>query len=79
MRIRSVSLPKTFSKHTVTCLDGGQKVDALFVDLVLPGDEAVKRISPYSTSQGITDEMQALFVENFAFLDKPYTAEVRPL
>lgn len=65
--------------QAIAILDGGRKVDALFVDLVLHGDEAVKRISPYTTGQGITDEMQALFVENFAFLGKPYTAEVRPL
>ena len=74
--------------QAIAILDGGEKIDALFVDLVLHGDlhgglrlaqEAVKRMPTlpvlYTTGQGITDGMQALFAGNSAFLGKPYTAE----
>jgi DNA-binding NtrC family response regulator len=75
-------------ERAIAILDGGEKIDALFVDLVLHGDlhgglrlaqEAVKRVPTlpvlYTTGQGITDAMQALFVENSAFLGQPYTGE----
>ncbi len=75
-------------EQAITILDGGEKIDALFIDLVLHGDiygglrvaqEAVKRVPAlpvvYTTGQGITDRMQDLFVENSAFLGKPYTPE----
>jgi DNA-binding NtrC family response regulator len=75
-------------EQAIAILDGGEKLDALFIDLVLHDDpygglrvaqEAVKRVPAlpvlYTTGQGITDRMQDLFVENSAFLGKPYTAE----
>src|SRR5262245_5621098 len=75
-------------ERAIAILAGGEKIDALFVDLVLHGDlhgglrlgqEAVKRMPMlpvlYTTGQGITDGMQALFVENSMFLGKPYTGE----
>ena len=75
-------------EQAIATLAGGEKIDALFVDLVLHGDlhgglrlaqEAVKRMPTlpvlYTTGQGITDGMQRLFVENSAFLGKPYTGE----
>ena len=75
-------------EQAIAALAGGEKIDALFVDLVLHGDlhgglrvaqEAVKRMPTlpvlYTTGQGITDGMQTLFVENSAFLGKPYTGE----
>ena len=65
-----------------------QPVDLLFLDLKLQGDneaglalatEAVKkRPDPsvlYTSAQGVTDGMIALFVEKSAFLPKPYTVE----
>ncbi len=75
-------------EQAIAILDSGEKIDAIFVDLVLHGDlygglrlaqEAVKRVPAlpvlYTTGQGITDRMQDLFVENSAFLGKPYTPE----
>jgi two-component system, cell cycle sensor histidine kinase and response regulator CckA len=63
-------------------------IDLLFTDLKLQDDPeaglslAAKavQIRPelrvlYTTAQGVTDGMVALFVENSAFLPKPYTVE----
>ena len=65
-----------------------QSVDLLFIDLKLQGDneaglalatEAVKKRPDlsvlYTSAQGATDGMIALFVEKLAFLPKPYTVE----
>ena len=65
-----------------------QPVDLLFIDLKLQGDneaglalatEAVKKRPDlsvlYTSAQGVTDGMIALFVEKSAFLPKPYTVE----
>jgi two-component system cell cycle sensor histidine kinase/response regulator CckA len=65
-----------------------QPVDLLFIDLKLQGDneaglalatETVKKRPdlsvPYTSAQGVTDGMIALFVEKSAFLPKPYTVE----
>ena len=65
-----------------------QSVDLLFIDLKLQGDneaglalatEAVKKRPDlsvlYTSAQGVTDGMIALFVEKSAFLPKPYTVE----
>ena len=74
--------------EAMALLDGEDKVDLLFTDLGLHSDqqagltlaqEAVKRLPRlpvlYTTGQGITDGMRALFVERYGFLAKPYTAE----
>jgi two-component system, NtrC family, nitrogen regulation response regulator NtrX len=75
-------------EQALALLDSDAKPDLLFTDLGLHGDnqagltvasEAVKRIPKlpvvYTTGQGVTDGMQALFVEGFGFIAKPYTAE----
>jgi DNA-binding NtrC family response regulator len=64
------------------------KIDLLFVDVGLYEDrqvgldlakEAVERMPElkvlYTTGQTVTDGMKALFVDNSALLEKPYTVE----
>jgi DNA-binding NtrC family response regulator len=75
-------------EEALALLDGDNRFDALFVDIVLQEDvhagltmaqEAVKRVPKlgvlYTTGQGLTDGMQAMFVEKNGFISKPYTAE----
>jgi two-component system cell cycle sensor histidine kinase/response regulator CckA len=65
-----------------------EPIDLLFIDLKLQDESeaglslAVKAVKMrpnlkvlYTSAQGVTDGMQALFVENSAFLPKPYTVE----
>jgi DNA-binding NtrC family response regulator len=65
-----------------------QQIDLIFTDIGLQSDiqaglmlaqEAIKRKINvpvlYTTGQGLTDGMQAMFVERFGFLAKPYTPE----
>jgi two-component system cell cycle sensor histidine kinase/response regulator CckA len=74
--------------QALALLETEQPVDLLFIDLKLLGDneaglalatEAVKKRPDlsvlYTSGQGITDGMIALFVEKSAFLPKPYTVE----
>ena len=75
-------------EQALAILEGERKPDLLFTDLGLHGDieaglhlaqEAVKRIPNlpvlYTTGQGITDGMKALFVDPHGYISKPYTAE----
>ena len=76
------------SEQALAVLGTEQPVDLLFTDLRLQDDseaglalasKAVE-IRPdlkvlYTSGQGVTDGMIALFVENSAFLPKPYTVE----
>ena len=75
------------TEQALAILESGEKVDVLFTDIGLHGDnqagltlaqEATKRLSSlpvlYTTGQGVTDGMQALFVEQYGFVAKPYTA-----
>jgi DNA-binding NtrC family response regulator len=75
-------------EQAIALLEGEDKVELLFTDLGLHQDlqagltaaqEAVKRLPGlpvlYTTGQGITDGMKALFVERNGFLAKPYTSE----
>jgi DNA-binding NtrC family response regulator len=75
-------------EQAIALLEGDQTVDLLFTDLGLHDDlqagltaaqEAVKRIPGlpvlYTTGQGITDGMRAMFVERNGFIAKPYTAD----
>ena len=75
-------------EQAIALLEGEQKAELLFTDLGLQGDleaglkaaqEAVKRIPGlpvlYTTGQGLTDGMRAMFVERSGFLAKPYTDE----
>jgi DNA-binding NtrC family response regulator len=76
------------TEQAIALLEGGDKVELLFTDLGLHEDlqaglalaqEAVKRLPRlpvlYTTGQGITDGMRALFMERHSFIPKPYTAE----
>lgn len=81
----------TLSASTIEqamALLGDQQIDLLFTDIGLHddlqaglrlGQDAKERVPGlpvlYTTGQGITDGMQALFVEPFGFLAKPYTAD----
>jgi DNA-binding NtrC family response regulator len=75
-------------EQAIALLEGEQTVEVLFTDLGLHDDlqagltaaqEAVKRIPGlpvlYTTGQGITDGMRAMFVERNGFIAKPYTAD----
>ena len=74
--------------QALALLETGEPVDLVFIDLKLQGDneaglalatEAVKKHPDlsvlYTSAQGVTDGMIALFVEKSAFLPKPYTVE----
>jgi DNA-binding NtrC family response regulator len=67
-------------------LDSDRKIDLLFTDIGLHGDlqaglifakEAIVRRPEmlYTSGQGVTDGMRALFVEKSAFLPKPYRVD----
>ena len=76
------------TEQAIALLDGNAKPELLFTDLGLHGDlqagislaqEAFKRLPGlpvlYTTGQGVTDGMQAMFVERYGFIAKPYTGE----
>lgn len=75
-------------EQALALLESDQTIELLFTDLGLQDDlqagltaaqEAVKRIPGlpvlYTTGQGITDGMRAMFVERHGFIAKPYTAD----
>ena len=75
-------------QQALALLEGTERVDLIFTDLGLQSDiqaglmlaqEAIKRKGDapvlYTTGQGLTDGMRAMFVERFGFLAKPYTPE----
>jgi DNA-binding NtrC family response regulator len=74
--------------QALALVDGDDGIDLLFTDLGLQSDiqaglmlaqEAIKRKANlavlYTTGQGLTDGMQAMFVDRHEFLAKPYTSE----
>ena len=74
--------------QALALLENAERVDLIFTDLALQSDmqaglvlaqEATKRKITvpvlYTTGQGLTDGMQAMFVERYGFLAKPYTPE----
>ena len=76
------------SEQALALLEGGDRVDLIFTDVALHGDfeaglalarQAAQRVPGvpvlYTTGQGLTDGMQAMFVEPYGFLAKPYTPE----
>ncbi|MFZ0346934.1 MAG: response regulator [Pseudolabrys sp.] len=82
------TLSASTAEQALALLDGAQQVDLVFTDIGLQSDiqaglmlaqEATKQKTDlpvlYTTGQGLTDGMQALFVKNYAFLAKPYTPE----
>ena len=76
------------AEQALVLFAGDQLIDLLFVDLALQGNAEAGlslaskgvEIRPdlkvlYTSGQGITDGMMALFVPNSAYLPKPYTIE----
>ncbi len=76
------------SEQALALVSSSDPIDLLFIDLNLKGvseaglslaGQAVKMRPElkviYTSGQAVTDGMQALFVENSAFLPKPYTVE----
>jgi two-component system, response regulator PdtaR len=75
-------------EEALAVLDNADDVECLFTDIELRGDlqaglnlaqAALKRRPSlrvlYTSCHAITDGMKALFVENSAFLSKPYTID----
>jgi DNA-binding NtrC family response regulator len=82
------TLSASTSDQALALLESAERVDLIFTDIGLQRDiqaglvfaqEAIKRKidAPvlYTTGQGLTDGMKAMFVERFGFLAKPYTPE----
>src|SRR5512139_3576856 len=82
------TLSASTADQGLALLETGERIDLIFTDIGLQSDiqagllfaqEAVKRTpgAPvlYTTGQGLTDGMQAMFVERYGFLAKPYTPE----
>ena len=74
--------------QAIALLEGDKKIHLLFVDLGIHGDpEAGLKLASmgvekrpelkvlYTSGQGVTDGMIALFVANSAYLPKPYTID----
>jgi two-component system, cell cycle sensor histidine kinase and response regulator CckA len=75
-------------EQALALLGGSDQIDLLFTGLTIQEDTeaglslASKAVAArpglkvlYCSDQGVTDGMLALFVENSAFLPKPYTVE----
>lgn len=82
------TLSASSTEQALALLSAEQTIELLFTDISLQGELeaglqlAIKatEIHPglkvlYTTGQGVTDGMMALFVENSAVLPKPYTVE----
>lgn len=82
------TLSAASTEQALALLSAEQSIDLLFTDVSLQGELeaglqlAIKatEIHPglkvlYTTGQGVTDGMNALFVANSALLPKPYTVE----
>ena len=77
-------------QEALTLVNGDAVIDVLFTEIDLDGESrthggldlakaAVQRRPHlsliYTTGNGVTDGMRALFVEGFAFVSKPYTSQ----
>ena len=75
-------------EQATALLEGSEPIELLFTALTLQGDPEAgialgikaAELRPglkvlYTSAQGVTDGMIALFVKNSAFLPKPYTVE----
>lgn len=82
------TLSAATEEQALALLEGQDTIDLLFVDLTIQGDpEAGAALASravelrpdlkvlYTSAQGATDGMMALFVKNSAFLPKPYTVD----
>lgn len=85
---RHETLSAASTEQALALFDTREAIDLLFTDLGLGDDlqagltlaaEARNRRSDllvlYTTGQGVTDGMKALFVEPYGFLAKPYTPD----
>jgi len=83
-----MTLSASTIEQAIALLESNDKVDVLFTDLNLHGDiqgglalaTKAAETKPglrvlYTSGQGVTDGMIALFVPNSAYLPKPYTVE----
>jgi DNA-binding NtrC family response regulator len=82
------TLSASTAELALALLEGVEPIDLIFTDIGLQSDiqagltiaqEALKRKPKvpvlYTTGQGLTDGMRALFIEDYGFLAKPYTAD----
>ena len=82
------TLSASTPEQALALLEGAERIDLIFTDIGLQSDiqaglmlaqEAIKRKINvpvlYTTGQGLTDGMNAMFVERFGFLANPYTPE----
>jgi DNA-binding NtrC family response regulator len=82
------TLSAATAEQALALIDVEERIDVLFTDLGLGDDpqaglslasEARKRRASllvlYTTGQGVTDGMKALFVDPYGFLAKPYTPD----
>ncbi len=74
-------------EQALAVLNSDQSIDGLFTDIRLKGEEqggltvaqAAAELRPgvrvlYTSGEGVTDGMKAMFVDGAAILPKPYTA-----
>ena len=82
------TLSASTAEQALALLEGDEPIDLIFTDIGLQSDiqagltiaqEALKRKPKvpvlYTTGQGLTDGMRALFIEDYGILAKPYTAD----
>lgn len=82
------TLSASTADQALAVLEAGEEIDLIFTDVGLQSDlhaglmlahQCVEKIPNmpvlYTTGQGLTDGMRAMFVERFGFLAKPYTSE----
>ncbi|HEY6024921.1 MAG TPA: response regulator [Pseudolabrys sp.] len=82
------TLSAATTEQALALLGGEDSIDLLFVDLTIQDDpEAGLKLASkavevcpdlnvlYTSGQGVTDGMIALFVKNSAYLPKPYTVD----
>lgn len=75
-------------EQALALLEGSAKIDLLFTDIGLPDDlqagltlaQEARALRPdlkvlYTSGQGVTDGMIAMFVPNGEYLPKPYTVD----
>jgi DNA-binding NtrC family response regulator len=82
------TLSAATTEQALVLLEGDEPIDLMFVDLGMQSDpeaglkvaKKATEIRPdlkvlYTSDQGVTDGMTALFVEKSAYLPKPYTID----
>lgn len=82
------TLSAATTEQAMVLLEGEEPIDLLFIDLTMQDDpEAGLKVASkaaairpklkvlYTSGQGVTDGMIALFVENSTYLPKPYTID----